>query len=420
MSCDHPAVQTFPWLVRACFAWVLAFASCAQADFWDPLFRNGALRTEYAKGFGTQDQRITLDYVTGSFHTDFGCLWNVDDPLSSFFRCPGRRDHDANVWLGTMQEREGCGGDTTPIGDSWVGCLSYRRDTYFALGAPGDRYWVVHANNDPAFDQCRSGPPSASEPIVDPVAQPTRPNLYKVALERQANGNGILSIIVAPWEHDFACAGYVNPDTGGNKQFTIPYLSVGAHRVRGNGEAVAIVHRSLRTSSDVLAFDAQLRGHAAIGCRGDQDDPCDPAHAGVHAGVLITAQWTGVRRMLFLDLYHEGVLALRVPSRSHWSWPIRESMFWPGGEVAVMSANDVAQRCPDVVRIPMLAWPATSPSSYRINLRDVLVCAESAGLWSAVLPDDFVEIEAVDWFVEMSGTTGMLWLSVQNPLTTTD
>jgi hypothetical protein len=387
---------------------------------WDPFFRHGALRTEYAPGFGVQTQWITLDYVSGSFHTDRGCLWSVDDPLASFFRCPGRRDPDPYVWLGTIEERAGCGGDATPIGDSWIGCLSYRQDNYFALNTPGDRYWVVHANNDPAFDQCRSGPPSASEPIIDPIAQPTTPNLYKIALERDAVGAGVLNIIVAPWEHDFACAGYVNPVTGGNKQFTIPYLSVGAHATRGNGEPVATVHRSRRTFSDVLAFDAQIRGRGAIGCRGDADDPCVPEHAGVHAGVLVSAQWAGTRRMLFVDLYHEGVLALSAPYRSHWSWPIRESMFWPGGEVAIVSGVDVARLCPDSAPVPMLAWPAATPSSYRLNLRDLLVCAEVLLLWSAPLPEDLVDVEAVDWFVEISGTTGMLWLMVRNPVTTTD
>jgi len=393
---------------------LLLFAACgAHAGFWDPAFRNGALRTEYAPGQGAAGNALTLDF--GRVGTDYGCLWNTDDPLASFFKCAGRRNDDPDVWSGNLQARSACGGDATPVGDSWRGCISYREDTYFGLNAPHDLYWVVHANNDPAFDQCRRGPPSASETIVDPVAAPARPSLYKIGFDVQSGGSRILNIIVAPWEHDFACAGYVDPWTGGNKQMTIPYLSVGAHADRGNGEPVAYVHPSLRTGADVLRFDARIRGHSALACRGDPDDPCRPEHVAAHAGVLFIARWAGVRRMLFFDLYNEGVLANAAPSSSHWSWPIQESMFWPGGEVAAMSAEQVTSGCAATSAVPRLEPGAGDTTHYALNVTKLLSCAETLGLWTDPMPDTVLEVEAIDWFVETSGTTGMLWLAIENP-----
>ena len=136
--------------------------------------------------------------------------------------------------------------------------------------------------------------------------------------------------------------------------------------------------------------------------------------------MLLVAQWSGIRRMLFVDLYNEGALANVGPSTSHWSWPIQESMFWPGGEVAVVSSNQVAARCPGGQALPMLQVGAASATRYALNISSLLLCAEWLGLWSAPLPDETVGIEAVDWFVEISGTTGMMWLMIENPVITAD
>jgi len=387
----------------------------AQAAFWDSYLANGAVRTEYPSNYGV-GSNITLWYMPSTFGTTYGCLWQHTDPLASFFRCPGRRA-DASVWQGNLQERSACGGNSAAIGDSWQGCLQYTQNTYFSLNSPGSNYWVIHANNDPSFDQCRKGPPGASEAIIDPIAQPTTPNLYKVAMENNAAGRKTLNIIVAPWEHDFSCAGYFSPQFGSNKQYTIPYLSVGAHSNKGNGQDIGTVYPFGGTGSDILHFSAQIRGYGniggyAVGCAGGFGDPCPPV--GAHAGVLLVAQWGGVRRMLFVDLYEEQALVGSY-GHSHWSWPVYDSMFYPGGDVAAMNLSTLNNSC----GLPTTGLTLGSPGakvSYALSMSALFYCASNLGLFSSSMPFQYTSVEAVDWFVETVGTTGMLWIGIEDPV----
>ena len=394
----------------------LALCGIARAAFWDSHLASGAARTEFPPGYGVGQNFINLWYAGNGLPGAEGCLWSASDPLASFFRCPGRRG-ESSVWRANLQEREACGGSTVPIGDSWLGCLAYSQDNYFALNAPGAHYWLIHANTDPAFDQCRKGPPGISHPIVDPIALPTTPNLYKVAMENTAGGRKTMHIIVAPWEHDFHCPGYTGP-FGGDGQYQNPYLSIGAHADRGNGEPIARIDPSGGSGPDILRFNAQIRGWGPMGCAGGAGDPCTVP--GAHAGVLIAASWHGVRRMLFVDLYNEGVYFDEGPATAHWSWPLADSTFWPGGEVVVISASRMATACPDVGPLSVLTKGASgtagSRTSYALPMSRLFKCASERGWFTSTMPMEPVPIEFVDWFVEVNGTWGMLWLAIDDPV----
>lgn len=407
------------------FTYLLAgacIAACANASaaFRDAHLASGAARTEFAPGYGVGSSWINLWYAGNGLHGAEGCLWSASDAQAWFLKCPGRNAASA-VWKANLQERIACGGSTAAIGDSWLGCLSYSENTYFSINSPGANYWVIHANTDPAFDQCRKGPPGISYPIVDPIAQPATPNLYKVAMESTVAGRKTMHIIVAPWEHDFGCPGYSGP-FGGNKQYQNPYLSVGAHDDRGNAEAIGYVHPLAATGSDVLRFNAQIRGWGTIRCAGGAGDPC--TSAGAHAGVLIAATWAGVRRMLFVDLYNEGVYLDEGPASSHWSWPLADSTFWPGGEIAVLSASRMAPTCPGVGVVPVLNKGANGSAGttmrYALSMSKLMKCASDRRLFSTAMPVQPIAVEFVDWFVEVSATWGMFWLAVDDPVVTGD
>jgi hypothetical protein len=162
---DQPDAKHIAASIAAMTGIAIFGATTATADFNDRGLLAGKARTEYMPGTGAGSNWLTLPLATG-------CAFAVSDPLNAYFGCPGWRNAPTKPngtpgWQGTLQEREACGGSQTPIGDSWLGCLTYPSSPYFSLNAPDSQYWVVVANTDPAFDQCNEGPPNISNTIID-------------------------------------------------------------------------------------------------------------------------------------------------------------------------------------------------------------------------------------------------------------
>jgi hypothetical protein len=124
--------------------------------------------------------------------------------------------------------------------------------------------------------------------------------------------------------------------------------------------------------------------------------------------------------MLFVDLYNEGIYLDEGPGTSHWSWSLADSSFWPGGEVAVVSASHMATICPDVGAVAVLGKGANGSAgertSYALPLSKLMKCASDRLLFTTAMPMQPSPVDIVDWFVEVIATSGMLWLAVDDPV----
>lgn len=160
-------LETFAMLIKLVFL-VLFVQPVYSIGFWDTFLLNGNSRTEYPVGKGAGTDFLTLDYQTDNLPGMEGCQFDAE---TAFSGCPGRAGlgplpSGNEVWGGTLQRLEACGGDNTRIGDSWIGCISYAQSPYFEIGSPNEFYWVIGPNDDPSFDQCNEGPPNLSHPVL--------------------------------------------------------------------------------------------------------------------------------------------------------------------------------------------------------------------------------------------------------------
>jgi hypothetical protein len=157
--------------VFKCYLIILLLAVTTNVlakGIWDNGMKVGNSRTEYEPDLGTPDNPLTLRYDREGTE---GCKF---DSEVSFSGCPGRAGLANNtrgleVWQGTLNWHEACGGDRELSEDTWKACLSYKQSNYFETNPGSENYWMITANNDPSFDQCNSGMPSTSLPIVDPA-----------------------------------------------------------------------------------------------------------------------------------------------------------------------------------------------------------------------------------------------------------
>lgn len=398
---------------------VLLAVTPACADFQDRGMRAGAARTDLAPGKGTGSDLLTLWYRNP---VPDGCLFPVTDPRNEIFGCPGlswgrAKPNGQPGWTG-LQVHPTCGSSSTtvgvpwtPVGDSWLGCLTYPSSPYFSLNSPGSQYWVIVANSEPAFDQCNDGPPGISHVIRDPITD-VRPALYKVAMEPLPSGAHRAHLIVNASNHPFRC------DRPGYKQgphSVYPFLSLGAHRGHGQQAPVATMNRSLPP-----ALQPQVQWTSRTW--GYEPFACDPAKGlelcaveGVHAGFYAIATWGGLKRMVFVDLVGEGVLdyGTSPPGTTHWNWPVAESFYYPGAEVAHMTASHLETLCD--VSVPKLALDGRW-LEYSVDATAVFACASSLNLFTSGMPaSGDVPLDGFHWYVESAGTRGALWISVEDP-----
>ena len=407
-------------MLRALLALVLAAATLPAfaQGFTDNHLTRGALRTEYEPGVG-HTQPLSLVYGGANVQGREGCLWHAAEAV--YFGCPGRADVAPHpdgrpAWFG-IQLRDACGGDATRAGDSWNGCTRYRSSPYFSLGSPASSYWVISANLEPAFDQCRSGPPNLSEPVheFDPRAG-TGHGLFNVARE-SAGKRQRLHLMVDATKHDFTCEGQ-----GRNAQYAVPFLAIGAVDGRGNQGPVASFRPNAATPErDLLRFTATLRGYQPFSCPiSDCPDAgeclCRGKRTGMHAGLLLTARWGGAPRMIFVQLIGAGVQdsTFDAPVHSLWNWPIADSFYYPGSDLVMVTAAQLAQDCPSLGIAPL----STQPQAYSIDISALYACA--AGAFRTPPPNESIPVEQAHFYIETFGTRGHAWMSVEGVSTTLD
>lgn len=384
----------------------MGIADAGAQSIWDAGLRDGATRTDLAEGVGGPTQMLNLNYTQAGQE---GCEWNAQDTL---FRCAGRAGlpdlPGGPVWQGSMQRYAACGGDTTRIGDSWLGCLEYSSSPYFSDGVITDHYWTVHANDEPSFDQCNPGPPGLSHAIRS-IGDPTAA-LFRIGFDHSASGGPLVKLMLDVGGKDYYCA------NAGALQYSIPFLSWGAQSNRGNGGPVGYIGRDY-SPRGTINFDAWIDDYAAFSCKTGTETICNASSVGVHAGVYAIASWGGSARMLFVELYGIGSEDTSVgpPAAERWNWPVADSMFYPGADVVETAAGgQLSGYCG--IDIPRLG-SVGQRIHYRLDFGPLFRCASDHGLFSSPMPAGDIALDGVHWFIEGPATTGHFTLAVAAPET---
>ncbi len=377
----------------------------AYAQLQDPLIQIGAVRTDYDAGVGMDMNFLTLNYQAG-FGTPEGCLWSALEATT--FGCPGRAGlppltGGREVWLGTIQQALACRGDTTRLGDSWRGCLTYQNNSFYSLNFPSDVFWVISANNDPSFDQCRPGPPNNSNPIGALNSQ----RLFKVGVDGIApTPSKRIAMEINATEHNFFCT------ESSSYLESIPYLSVGVVKRKGNlGVApaeISVGQNPGRAVRDDLSFSAKIDSIERLDCplKSCKDQPCfcnttGEVRRGSHGGLFIVAEWSGKPRAVYIDLFGEDQLdySSETPIRALFNWPIENSIYFPGAEIIIFSQKSIVEDCG--FSLPPLS---TNQTNFSIDLSEAFACAIPE--FETAPPEGAVEVTQIHWFIETYGTVG--------------
>lgn len=374
--------------------------SSAAFGFDDPGALYGKLRSDLPKGTGNE-RPLVLQYEST------GCKFSSSDPNSLMFGCPGYRDAppkaDGSVgWSGNLQQRLGCGGDTTPFGNTWIGCLNWSTDNFFSLNNPTDTFWVTVTNTDPAYDQCNSGPPGASNRI----GNLSDGNTFKMGVVAnqiilEASADDRLA------SGEWLCHGTSNP------RYAAPFLSVGAEQGKGQSRPIMPLRAG---QAERLSWQTRILENREFGCVAGTEAACSNIGSGpgggVWSGVLLNSSWGGTRRGLFLMTHMQGHLVLTNDQRKiNWSWPVAESFFYPGFELGYMTPKIARDLCQ--VEVSSQATDG-SPTAFSLDVAKLMQCASDNGFFSHPLPADAV-LTGVHWFVEFTGTQGEFRFTIENP-----
>ena len=372
----------------------------ALYGFDDPGATQAKIRSDLPKGTSTV-KPLTLRYDST------GCKFPSESPDSMMFGCPGYRDAKPKAngsigWSGNLQQRFGCGGDTTISGDTWVGCLNWSTDNFFSLNNPVDTFWTTVTNTDPAYDQCNSGPPGASNPIgkldggtmFKMGTTPNRIILEASADDRLANG-------------EWYCHGTATP------RYSAPFLSVGAEQGKGQSRPIMPLQMG---QTERLSWESRILTNRPFGCVVGTEAACSDIGAGpgggVWSGIFLNSAWGGTKRGLFLMIHMQGHLVMVEPQRKiNWSWPIADSFFYPGFELGYMTPKLAKDLCQ--MDIPDFAKDG-SPTAFSLDVAKLMQCASDNGFFSQPITSDAV-LTGVHWFVEFTGTEGEFRFTVENP-----
>ncbi|MFV0542625.1 MAG: hypothetical protein ACK5L8_02935 [Marinicella pacifica] len=392
--------------------WLL-FPVFSYADVHDRGIRYAKVKSEYDLGKGTGSNWLHLKYSNNGLYGNEGCLFDANSP-GVFSKCPGRAGLGDYAWIDGLQDRDYCGGSSTRIGDSWLGCLSYDSSPYFSINSPSNSYWVIHANNEPSFDQCREGPPSLSEEISNHSFQTEKlfnvsSNLYSYPYWHE------LKIKINASQYNFNC--------NGQFEHSIPFLSIGSHYGHGNPNYLGTLNRN-GTGEDNLKFSMRISDYTPFTCN---DVGCHSTNIpGAYAGFFVSAEWSNPANPSdpsvvypkfawiplfgdgFFDGYTSGIGA------SKWNWPIYDSMFWPGAAIGGMGADKVTSDCSGVT-IPSLNTNGTW-STYNIDLTKLYEClGDSPNNLLPPLPNGNINIIGVHFMMEAGhASEGELEVALRN------
>ena len=393
MRSAAPLPRPLAWLLVAC----AGVAGAQSID--DAGIRAARVRSDFAPGIGTAASPLSLTYTQP---TAEGCLYPAS---SSFAACPGRAGlpnlpNGQPVWAGGLETREACGGSTTRIGDSWIGCIAYDTSPYFALNNPGSHYWVVVGNDEPSFDHCNAGPPGLSHPIASAGATPG-PLFGIDVLSSAGSTEKRLRMTLALGNKNFYC------NDIGQYEYTIPFISIGAQHGHGNAGPVATISRN-GSPRGTIVFDAGLSSLVPLGCRTGTGSICNASSLGIHAGIYGIATWGGVPHLLFVDFYGVGVqdYSMYAPGESKWNWPVEDSFYYPGAEVITFVAGaQLSTYCG--IDLPRYTTDLAQ-HRYAVDFGELFACADRLGLVSPPMPAGAVALDGIHWYIEGVATLGAL------------
>ena len=390
---------------------LLAISSNPQAQvFWDNDIVSGHVRTEYERLLGTAEQPMTVRYDQASAE---GCKF---DSVDSFSGCPGRAGLPVNaknraVWIGTVQWNEACGGERDIDKNTWKGCLAYRQDNYFEANATDSNYWMLTANNDPSFDQCNSGMPGTSHPVVG-IASEER-SIFQFQVEAYLTETGNLQhrfqFAINSTNHDFFCV------SQGDYQSSIPFLSIGAQNGAGTDGPIGVMDKMNESARrDQLQFEYKIVDYSPYSCLPETRETCNPFYAGSHSGFFLLVEWGGINRMLFVELWRSGFFSSSGygPNSGNWNWPIEDSVYYPGAEIATLPIGHPDVALCDLELEPVDEADMGSPKTYRVSATELYICADALGLFSSEMPMGEIDLDGAHWFSESYGTAGYLWATL--------
>jgi hypothetical protein len=212
-------------------------------------------------------------------------------------------------------------------------------------------------------------------------------------------------------DHDFYCA-----DQGGY-QSSLPFLSVGAQNGAGNGGPVGEIGKWYSFNvHDKLSFNYEIVDYIPDSCLPETEATCMEKYAGSHSGFFLLAEWEGTNRMLFVELWRSGYFAQPYygPSVGNWNWPIEESVFFPGAEIATIPVGHPEVEACQLGLEPYGEADMGAPKNYRVSASELYRCADHLGLFSSEMPPGRIELDGVHWFSESSGTDGYLWVALDH------
>jgi hypothetical protein len=132
------------------------------------------------------------------------------------------------------------------------------------------------------------------------------------------------------------------------------------------------------------------------------------------------SEWGGKQRMLFINLFHWNLDVSDsegdVGNHLHWNWPIQQSFYYPGADIAYMDAEHIQQYCG--IYVPELIYIGDE-YPYNLDLTALFQCAsgnntENKNLFDVAMPPGSHPIKGVHWAVEGTGVNGWLWIAVHD------
>ncbi len=420
----------------------------AQADgFWDQGFKAGTFRTDF-------DDPNTGLWFKPLIQSNT-CLFppEPDDPASNRFAIPCI-PFDTEL---EYRDKNGKAHVLKQIKSIYPKAYSFYWPTSRRWPTNSDGFWVLSVNNETVTENFNLGPPNQSLPVMYSDVLPwqgprldriTKRGTMNIAMELRGNHQERKRIHLALNTH------YEDGNENfSNDEGSIPFLGFGAIRARGNkGKVLGMLNDD--TKPHTLKFTTKMWGAKGEGgVKVPRKAPSKPLRPNILSYmVLVTAEWGGMRRGIFLQLFHRnqefscpdkisvirneatGIVREKIDDshacnnkiyelqEADWNWPIQQSYFSPGIDLAYIDAEDLRTVCEGyfskttVVGNPLNGWRLgyREESTYDIDLQELFNCVQSLNGFNEPMPDGPLPITGIQWTLEASGVDGLLWTSLES------
>lgn len=358
---------------------VLVFAllqSCgANANFFDDqLNLNGMFRTDYVSMTeGSQENPLELDREA--------CYY-------------GQPEHGTELFI-EVHESEAC-----PAGP-----VVYEAGPFYHSNLePGvESFWVLSANVETyAFSGLPEsaplgelqGPPNLSTSLTGD------PGLLKFHMIEKPQlpfniQNGFEAHLIIDNE---------GPGEAPKFEWAVPFLGLGAQQGWGNGGPVG--HINLPGAPATTAWTSQLNIANA-----------GTSQAAMSYNVVANAEWGGKRRSIQVLIFHHNIETstdFEAGTHRHWNWPAKNSVWFPGADIAFIDAEDIEVHCgPGVGSVPRISHLGET-YRYWLDWDFLFRCLSDRGLFDDPMPDGQpIPLLGVHWAVELYGNAS-IWAIVSD------